>query len=271
MGTLRTKLFIAAFASASIAAPLHAHRLWMQPSTTIVSGDDDWVTFDAAASNDLFYPDHQPLRAEPVVLQPDGTTGKVENMAIGKYRATFDLHLTQKGTYKLVVQNGGVMGSFKVGGKEQRLPRGSTADKLATAIPAGATDVKISEGVNRNEVFVTAGAPTETALKATGVGLELLPVTHPNDLVAGEPATFKFVTDGKPAANLAVTVIAGGSRYRGSVGERTLKTDAQGAVKIDWPAAGMYWINATATAPSTAIPNAEKRMSYTAVLEVLQP
>jgi uncharacterized GH25 family protein len=177
----------------------------------------------------------------------------------------------QKGTYKLVVQNGGVMGSFKVGGVEQRLPRGTKADQLATAIPAGATDVKLTESVNRNEVFVTAGAPTETVLKPTGVGLELVPVTHPNDLVTGEPATFRFTADGKPAAQLTITVIPGGSRYRKSVDEKTFTTDAAGQVAISWPAAGMYWINATTTAPSTTIPNASKRMSYTAVLEVHQP
>jgi hypothetical protein len=33
----------------------------------------------------------------------------------------------------------------------------------------------------------------------------------------------------------------------------------------------MYWLSASTSAPSTAIPNAQKRMSYVAVLEVLQP
>ena len=270
MKTLHT-LLAAAVCTAAIATPLQAHRLWMLPSTTIVSGDDDWVTFDAAASNDLFFPDHQPLRAEPAVVQPDGTPGKVEHMHIGQYRSNFDLHMTQKGTYKIVIRNGGVTGSFKVNGVEQRLPRGTTADKLATAIPAGATDVKLGETLSRNEVFVTSGAPTDTVFKPTGEGLELVPVTHPNDLVAGEAATFKLIADGKPAANIEVTVIPGGSRYRSSVNEVTLKTDAQGQVSVTWPGAGMYWMSASASAPSTAIPNAEKRMSYTTVLEVLQP
>lgn len=269
--TLRVKLLAAAAGIAALAAPLQAHRLWIVPSTTIVSGDDDWVGFDAAVSNDLFYADHQPLRAEPTVLQPDGTPGKVENFAVAKYRATFDLHMVQKGTYKVVVQNGGVMGSYKVDGVEKRLPRGTTAAQAATAVPAGATDVKLGENVNRLEVFVTAGAPTETVLKPTGQGLELVPVTHPNDLVAGEAATFKFVADGKPAAGLTVTVVPGGARYRPAVGEMTFKTDAAGSVAIKWPAAGMYWLNASSTGVSTTIPNGQKRMGYTAILEVLQP
>jgi len=34
------------------------------------------VTVDAAVSNDLFFFDHQPLRAVPLVTQPDGTEDK---------------------------------------------------------------------------------------------------------------------------------------------------------------------------------------------------
>lgn len=258
-----------AIAAVAIPATLSAHRLWIVPSTTVVSGTDSWVTFDAAASNDLFYPDHQPLRAEPTVTAPDGSAGKVENFAVGRYRATFDVHLTQPGTWKIGLVNAGAFGSYTLNGKEERLPRGTSLDKLATAIPPGATDVKVSEVANRNDVFVTSGAPTDTVLKPTGQGLELVPVTHPNDLVASEPATFGFTIDGKPAAGLTVTVIAGGSRYRESVGEMTLTTDAKGQVQVKWPGAGMYWLNTTATGKSTAIPNAEKRMGYTTTLEVL--
>ena len=39
-----------------------AHRAWMLPSATVLSGDEVWVTVDAAVSNDLFYFEHFPLR-----------------------------------------------------------------------------------------------------------------------------------------------------------------------------------------------------------------
>ncbi len=267
---LRPSLFAAAVLSAvSIPAGLSAHRLWMVPSTTQVSGEDSWVTFDAAASNDLFYPDHQPLRAEPVVTAPDGSAGKVQNFTIGKYRATFDVQVDKPGTWKLALVNGGVMGSYMLDGKEARLPRGTRADQLASAIPTGATDVKLSENANRNEVFVTSGAPTEGVLKPSGQGLEFAPVTHPNDLHTGEAATFGFLIDGRPAAGLKVTVVPGGSRYREALGEMTLTTDAKGQVEVKWPMAGMYWLNVAAEGKSAAIPNATKRMGYTATLEVL--
>ena len=98
---LRTPL-IAISAIAAIAAPAAlAHRVWMIASSTSVSGTDNWVTVDAAVSNDLFFFDHQPIRVAPTVTQPDGTQGAIENHSVGKFRATFDVHLTQQGTYRI--------------------------------------------------------------------------------------------------------------------------------------------------------------------------
>jgi uncharacterized GH25 family protein len=288
------KPLIALAAAATLAAPAAiAHRMWMLPSSTVVSGTDNWVTVDAAVSNDLFYFDHRPLSATPVVTQPDGTPGKVENQATGQFRSTFDLHLTQQGTYRITILNQGVFGSYKLNGETKMIPRGTRADQLASVIPAGATDVNTTQSFMRNEIFVTQGAPTSTVFKPTGQGIEMVPVTHPNDLIAGEPATFQFLNDGKPAAGLFVTVIPGGNRYRDSLGQIDLKTGADGKVTVNWPNPGMYWLNVTPTAPqpegegrpgaarpagAPAAPGMRgpggpggRRVSYTTTLEVLAP
>lgn len=270
---MRTLALVAAGAAFVTPVALQAHRQWMMPSATVLSGNDVWVTVDAAVSNDLFYFEHQPMRLNNVkAVAPDGTEVAIENGATGRYRSTFDVHLTKPGTYKIVSGGQGAFGSYKLNGEEKRLPRGLSADKLAGAIPAGATDVKLMETVNRNEVFVTVGAPTDTVLKPTGKGLELVPVTHPNDLVAGEAATFQFLVDGKPAAGLAVTVIPGGIRYRSDLGQMDLKTDAQGKVQVNWAQPGMYWLNASTSDKGATLPGAtERRMSYVTTLEVLAP
>jgi uncharacterized GH25 family protein len=248
MKTMIRKIALLATATAALAlsGTAQAHRQWMLPSATVLSGDDVWVTVDAAVSNDLFYFEHMPLRLDSVkAIAPDGTEAKLENPSTGRYRSTFDVHLTQKGTYKIVSASTGVMGSYTLNGETKRLPRGTTKDNLAAAIPAGATDVRTAEMSNRNEIFVTVGAPTDTVLKPTGAGLEMVPVTHPNDLVSGEAATFQFLLDGKPAAGLGVTVIPGGIRYRTELGQMDLKTDAEGKVTVTWPQPGMYWLNAS--------------------------
>jgi uncharacterized GH25 family protein len=230
----------------ALVGPAAAHRQWLLPSATTLSGDDVWVAVDAAVSNDLFYLEHQPLRLTTMkAWAPDGSEAKIENASTSRYRSTFDVHLTQKGTWKIGSASDSVMGSYVLNGKTERLPRGTTAATLAQAIPAGATDVKTAEASNRNEIFVTVGEPTTTVFKATGNGIELVPVTHPNDLVSGEAATFQFLLDGKPAADLPVTVIPGGIRYRDQLNQIDLKTGADGKVSVKWPEPGMYWLNVT--------------------------
>jgi uncharacterized GH25 family protein len=273
-----------AIAAALLALPaaVSAHRMWMLPSGTIFSGTDSWVTVDSAISNDLFYADHQPGRIEQVqVWQPDGTPGRTQNGATGRYRSVFDVQLDKPGTWKIGTAMSGVMGSFKVDGVEKRVggrggppgPNGQRTPPLTVAdIPANATDVALTEVSNRNEIFVTAGAPTTTVLKPTGKGLEFVPITHPDELVAGETARFRFLVDGKPAAGLKVTVIPGGKRYRDAEGARELTTGADGVLAVDWPAAGMYWLNATLTdAKATALRATQRRLGYTTTLEVMTP
>ncbi|QGP80077.1 DUF4198 domain-containing protein [Sphingobium sp. CAP-1] len=244
---MKAKYLIAgAVAALMLSGAAQAHRQWMLPSSTTLSGTDSWVTVDAAVSNDLFYFEHFPMPTDNVVVtEPDGAAGRIENAAKGRYRSTFDVHLTKPGTYRIASVSTGVMGSYMLNGKQERLPRGTTKDKLASVIPAGATDVQTAEMASRNEVFVTLGAPTTTLFTPTGVGIELVPVTHPNDLVAGEAATFQFLLDGKPAAGLKVTVIPGGIRYRDALGQIDLTADKDGKVSVKWPTPGMYWVNAS--------------------------
>jgi uncharacterized GH25 family protein len=285
-------------ATALLAAPaaVSAHRQWLLPSTTSVSGTDNWVTVDAAVSNDLFYPDHFPMPTESVqVWQPDGSTGAIQNAAKGRYRSTFDVQLDKPGTWKIGTASSNVSGSFKLNGEDWTVGRrrgppqgapgqppraeggegaGRPAHSVATVadIPAGATDLKLTEMSSRNEIFVTAGAPTTTVFKPTGQGLDMQPVTHPDSLVSNEPARFRFLIDGKPAPGLKVTLIPGGKRYRDSEGVIELTTGVDGVLEVKWPGPGMYWLNATATDTHATTPRAtERRMSYTSTLEVLAP
>lgn len=285
-----------------------ADRMWLFPSGTIFGGTGSWVTVDSAISDDLFFTDHAPGRLENVkVWQPDGTPGQVQNGATGRYRAVFDVQLDKSGTWKIASEMSNVMGSFKVDGVEKRIgrrgpppgqqgqpgqgpgqrgpgqggpgprngqgPQGPQTPPLTIDdIPANATDVKLTERVVRLETFVTVGEPTKTVLQPTGRGLELDPITHPDELVAGETARFRFLLDGKPAAGLKVTAIAGGTRYRDALGAMELTTGPDGVVSVTWPSAGMYWLNATAADAHASNPKVgERQLSYAATLEVMTP
>ena len=245
-----------------------AHRAWMLPSATVLSGQDPWVTVDAAISNDLFYFEHFPMQLTNLsVTGPDGSPVKAENPSTGRYRSTFDVHLTQPGTYKLAVANNGMFASYKEDGKQKRW-RG-TPEAFAKEVPANAEGLVVTQTSGRTEVFVTAGKPSDKALAITGKGLELAPITHPNDLVSGDTANFRFMLDGKPASNLEVEIVPGGVRYRDQLRDTKTTTDAEGKFSIKWPGPGMYWIEASVKDDKAAPPAKERRATYAATFEVL--
>lgn len=283
-----------ALAAALCLLPLSAmaHKQWLVPSSTVVAGTDAWVTVDAAVSNQLYYPDHVPMALTNIAITaPDGSKQAPQNPATGKYRSVFDVQLRQDGTYRIANTGGGVMARWDTkeslaaakapkdgkpqpggmggpGGARGGFLRNATPEDLATKIPKDALNVQITESIGRVETFVTHGATS--AVAPIGKGLELAPVTHPNDLFAGEEATFKLLVDGQPAAGLEIEIVRGGTRYRNAQDEIKLTTAADGSFKVTWPEAGMYWLEASTTDTKTSVPQAkQRRLMYVATLEVL--
>ncbi|MBL8300599.1 MAG: DUF4198 domain-containing protein [Rhodanobacteraceae bacterium] len=266
MKALRT--LIAACIVLAAANAAQAHKSWLLPSATVLA-QDQWITVDAAVSNDLFYFNHVPIKLDNLqITAPDGSAASAQNVFTGKFRSSFDLHLERSGTYKIALVTDGVFASYDLNGEKKRW-RGKV-ENLTAEIPAGATNLEVTQSAGRIETFATAGAPNEAALKATGKGLEMTPVTHPNDLFAGEMAKLRFTLDGKPAAELAVEVVPGGSRWRNAQDAMALKTDKNGEVSVTWPAAGMYWLQASLQDKNSTLPQAtSRRASYAATFEVL--
>lgn len=257
---------IAAILAFTLPALAHAHDMWILPSSTVLSGDQNWITVDGAVGNDKFYFNHAPLRLDGLdIVAPDGTAAQPENVTRGKLRSSFDLQLKQQGTYRVAVVNDGVFARWKEDGKPRRYF--GKPDGLS-AVPAGAQDLVIQQNVGRIETFVTAGKPTP--VKPVGKGLELVAVTHPNDLYAGESATFQLQLDGKPAPGMTVNIVPGGSRYRDRLDEIKVTTGNDGKFSVKWPQAGMYWVEASAEDDKTTVPRAAKRhLSYAGTFEVL--
>ncbi|MFZ4878310.1 DUF4198 domain-containing protein [Janthinobacterium sp. Mn2066] len=269
--TVRTSLMVLALAGLSLNA--HAHRGWMVPSSTMVESKDAWVTVDAAVSDGLFEIDHQPLRLDLLqITGPDGATVAPANVLTGRLRSVFDVKMEKPGTYKAAIVSQTVMASYKVNGEQKRF-RGNE-ETFKKDVPADAQELKVTRTAGRLETFFSNGETSTAVFKPTGAGLEFVPVTHPNDLRAGEKATWRFLVDGKPAANLAFSLVPGGVRYRGVLGEIRQTTDAKGEITFTVPAAGMYYLSSSWPAAAPAVagqPPAmpERRMTYAASVEVL--
>ncbi|MPN28769.1 hypothetical protein SDC9_176214 [bioreactor metagenome] len=201
------------------------------------------------------------------VTAPDGSAVEMKNAHKGELRSVFDFKPEKPGTYRVAMLMDGVMGFYKDANGQPKRLRG-TAQEILKQIPADAKDVRIIENARRMETFVSVGKPS--ALGVTGKGLELKPVTHPNDLVSTEEASFAFLLDGKPAAGLEVELVADGIRYRDGVNAQQFKTDANGVLKLKFPRAGLFWLSAGTKDNKTTVAEAKERnLGYVATLEVL--
>jgi uncharacterized GH25 family protein len=248
-------------------ATSEAARAWLLPSQTILARSGGWVTVDAAMADDLFSFNQGAMQIDALTVSgPDGQPVAPQNPAKGKTRSSFDLELRQAGTYRIAVAEDAVTARWEEDGKPKRW-RGTPAE-MATGIPAKADKLEVEQMQRRVETFVTVGAPTE--VKPAGTGIELKPVQHPNDLYARETAKFRFLLDGKPAADLEVGIIAGGTRYRDGPDEMTFKTNKDGEIAVTWPAAGMYWLEVSLQDEKATVPGVKKRRaSYAGTFEVL--
>ena len=68
---MNTKPLLALAALITLTSPALAHRFWILPSATVLSGDEPWVTFDAAVSNNLFFADHVAPPLEAGLQRPE--------------------------------------------------------------------------------------------------------------------------------------------------------------------------------------------------------
>lgn len=266
MPSLLKQLGLATLLAAAL--PAHAHKLWLLPSHTAVS-EPQWVTVDASISNEIFGFE----RAYPVdavqVTGPTGERAAVDNATRMHTRSVFDVQLEQEGSYRIAVAQPGFFLMYEVDGERKRA-RGNDAAQMLKELPANASNVKMMESHNRLETVVTLGAPNNTALNPTGKGLEIEFLSHPNDLYAGETAKWRLLVDGKPARNLKVELVPGGTRYRDSQEDWSVTSDKKGLVEITWPSAGRYFLEVGTSDKQTSHPKAdERRLQYLGTFEVL--
>ncbi|GAB2676331.1 DUF4198 domain-containing protein [Aliiglaciecola aliphaticivorans] len=268
------KVITAGILTASVAMQAQAHRAWMLPSSTVLSGDAPYVTFDAAISNTLFYPDHVAMNLAGVkAYGPEGNSVELLNTAKGKYRSTFDIQLNDEGTYKIATSGGGLRARWEdENGKRKMWPgRGQTAQdsEFDSAVPQNAKKLRVSRSYRRVETFVTLGAPSDKVFAPTNQGIEMIPQTHPNDLYAGETATFTLLIEGEPAKGATIEVIPDGMRYRNQQNEIKLTANEKGEFEITWPTAGRYFLEAEYEDNKVALPATKRTGSYAATFEVL--
>lgn len=236
------------------------HMAYLAPPT--FAPHRDMVTVQAAMSEEahMFVPDF-PIRGAGnfTVTGPDGVPAKVGSVTELKEMALVEAPLPGEGTYRISTgERAGRSARWAKIDGVWRMVRGAGGPPRPTpppgeparadgpideaAVPTGA-EALTSVGTLRADLYVTRGAP-KTFPKPVGQGLEIAPISHPNDLYAGDSFRFQVLNDGQPVAGAQLTIVRAGDAYaaRHFTWSGATKGGAVEAVTFDQP--GIYVVQA---------------------------
>ncbi len=245
--------------------------------------EDDYFNPDVALNVPAYVetlPSGQQVELKPAVILKDMAVSEAPLDAAGTYRFSTGQFANRKtslalvgGKWLFVRQPRGDRGGEGPPARPAPGPGGQGGpgegsgdgppNSIAEAdVPAGAQRMQ-TDGVMVVETYVSKGAPTDTALKATGQGFELKPITHPNAVYVDQGFAFQMLVDGKPVADAPVSVYRSGNIYDDRRIAVELKTDAKGAGKIAFTQPGVYLLTAHYPAAQRAPGEAPPPHSYT--------
>ncbi|AVH29309.1 TPA: DUF4198 domain-containing protein [Vibrio diabolicus] len=248
---MKTKIKAVALASVmamglAATTTAQAHPRWVLPSHFTVSKEGgDWLTFDVTASHGTFVFDKPAGSDQAFVVMPDGRSERPNFVVRGKRRSMFDFFFTEEGTHKVAINNQpSYYTQYKAGRRDTvKWARANKAERH-DVLPEQARDVVTQLSYTRAESYITVGMPTDKALEIEGKMLEMKPVTHPSDIIEGEPVTFQFFFNGEPQEGVTAEITREGTMYRNHQEQIDVVSDKDGKVIFTPEVAGRYLMKA---------------------------
>lgn len=224
----------------------NAHPRWILPSHFTVSKEGgDWLTFDVTASHGTFVFDKPAGSDFAYVIMPDGRSERPNFVVRGKRRSMFDFYFAEQGTHKVGVNNVPTYYTEYKAGRRDTVKRvaANKAERNAL-VPKKSRDLSTQLNFTRAESYVTVGKPTIKALAMDGKYLEMLPLTHPSDIVEGDVVNLQFYFYGVPQQGVTAEVTREGTLYRNQQEQLDLVSDKDGKISFTPTVAGRYLIKA---------------------------
>ena len=223
-----------------------AHPRWVLPSHFTVSKEGgDWLTFDVTASHGTFVCDKPAGSDRAFVIMPDGRSERPNFVVKGKRRSMFDFYFEEEGTHKVAINNEPTYYTqYKVGRRDTVKWLKANKVERDALLTEGSRDIVTQLSYTRAESYVTVGKPTEKALEIEGKLLEMKPLTHPSDIVEGEPVIFQFFYNGTPQKGVTAEITREGTLYRNHQQQIDVTSDKDGKISFTPDVAGRYLMKA---------------------------
>jgi len=232
-----------------LAHNVSAHDRWILPNEFNTSAEGEkgvWITSDVTAGNQVFVFD-KPFGSEDIeIITPQGKKEYPSSSYRGGRKSVFDYQLTQPGTYRFQKEvSAKYYSKYKVKGSEKEIHTRVDKSATKTMMPKGAYDLQGALYISRVETYVTLNKPNKEAFKPTGEYLELLPITHPADIIENNETEFKMIFKGNAVKDVEVSIVREGTLYRNQIEAIEVSSNSQGIIKFTPPKAGRYLLHAT--------------------------
>jgi len=253
MKRFSSKVFLFS-ALAILSAPVLAHSPYVLPGNFQTSARSAVLSLEASLTDSLFLPDVPYGNHGFSFTAPNGKVEKIPDTAVFELptRTIVEYKLTdaETGTYRITAgPRISKSRSWEIDGEVKR------SRDPNEAIPKGAILKSNTESQASADVYITVGkAETPAIPKATGQGLEFVPISHPNQLTAGGVFEFVVQLNGKPLAEHEVSISYSTRDYSGKSSRASVNTDASGKAryKLDNPGLYMASIRFSEEAPVSA-------------------
>jgi len=232
-----------------------AHTPYLVPNLVHASNRRPIISLEVSATHNFFIPDGAFVASTFSVTRPDGLVYTIPESDIHKLivRVTVEHQIKVSegedpaGTYRVVSgpRVGAPSRTWEVNGEVKRI-------RPNEEVPEGAVLKSHTQSISTMETYVTVGAarvaegqparpkPGTKALEATGKGLEIVTVSHPNELIVGDSFVFRVQLDGEPLANHKFNVVYSNMDLSGESDTVSLTTDTEGTVRYPLEKAGVY-------------------------------
>lgn len=229
-----------------LGAPLvHAHSPFIVP-TSFQPLHEGWVSLDAGFAEIFFQSEVAFDKGNFQVMTPTGEWVAPARIEQFTTRSLIEYQIKKEGTYRFStgVRKAAIFRKYEINGevKHTRDPK--------EVLPEGAKVLDHFQSVTLADTYVTLKAPTKASLKPYNQGLEIVPVTHPNDIYANESFSAQVLLDGKPLSDTEVSLFIGYDMSEQEKALVTAKTDKNGKVEFTATNAGVYLLYVRKSAPA---------------------
>ena len=230
-----TCVFVVTFFTAVITPAFGHGQQWILPNFFYTDRESPWLGIEHTWGDQRFVSGQGPGTLL-LIFYPEGGHSGPASTYFGQTRTVAEMELIGLGTYRIETDRPAhYVTELEVDGKR------TWVHKPKDQLP-GKKIIQSAHRWSQTTTFVTVKKYTKRVLEATGTFLEIVPVTHPNQIFVGKPFVVRVLSRGQSVPDQKVQVYS----ERDSRHDATLNivTNTDGECELIFPSSGKYLLTA---------------------------